>query len=56
MLAALHFAASGWGFICLAVYLLIVGAEELFKFTLGGLQIIVPILAIIAGIFILIGF
>lgn len=54
-LAALHLAANGWGFICLAVYLIIIGAEQLFNFTLGGLQIIIPILAIIAGILILIG-
>lgn len=54
-LAAMHLAAAGWGIILLAVYLIIVGAEGLFNFTLGGLQIIIPILAIVSGILLLLG-
>ena len=50
----MHITAT-WGIICLASYLIIIGAEGLFSFTLGGLQIIVPILAIVAGILLLIG-
>ena len=50
----MHFTAFWWQ-ICLAVYLIITGAEALFTFTLGGLQIIVPILAICAGILLLLG-
>jgi hypothetical protein len=44
-----------WGFICLAIFLIITGIEGLFGFTLGALQIIIPILALVAGILILFG-
>jgi hypothetical protein len=42
------------GFLLLAVYLILVGLAGLFHFTLGGLEIIVPILALAAGILLLI--
>ncbi len=38
------------GMILLAVYLILVGLEGLFRFSLGGLSIIGPICALAAGI------
>jgi len=40
--------------ILLAVYLILVGLEGLFGFSLGGLSILVPICALAAGILLLI--
>jgi len=42
------------GMILLAVYLILVGLAGLFHFTLGGLEILVPICALAAGILLLI--
>ena len=39
----------------LAIYLIVVGLIGIFGVSLGGLSILVPILALVAGIFILIG-
>ena len=43
------------GMLLLAIYLIIVGLIGTFGFSLGQLSILVPILAITAGVFILIG-
>ncbi|MEI6534475.1 MAG: hypothetical protein WCN98_03965 [Verrucomicrobiaceae bacterium] len=43
------------GMLLLAIYLIIVGLSGAFGFSLGQLSIIVPILAIAAGILILLG-
>ncbi len=43
------------GMLVLAIYLIIVGLSGAFGFNLGQLSIIVPILAIAAGILILLG-
>lgn len=43
------------GMLLLAIYLIIVGLIGTFGFSLGQLSIAVPILAITAGVFILIG-
>lgn len=43
------------GMLLLAIYLIIVGLSGAFGFNLGQLSIIVPILAIAAGVLILLG-
>lgn len=43
------------GMLLLAIYLIIVGLIGTFGFSLGQLSIVVPILAIAAGVMILIG-
>jgi hypothetical protein len=43
------------GMLLLAIYLIIVGLIGTFGFSLGQLSILVPILAITAGVMILIG-
>ncbi len=43
------------GMLLLAIYLIVVGLIGIFGVSLGGLSILVPILALVAGIFILIG-
>ena len=43
------------GMLLLAVYLIVVGLIGLFGMSLGQLSILVPILAIVAGVVILIG-
>ena len=43
------------GMLLLAVYLIVVGLLGLFGMSLGQLSILVPILAIVAGVLILIG-
>ena len=43
------------GMLLLAIYLIVVGLIGLFGMSLGQLTILVPILAIVAGIVILIG-
>jgi hypothetical protein len=43
------------GIILLAIYLILVGVISLFGLSLGALSILLPILAIAAGIFLLIG-
>jgi hypothetical protein len=43
------------GMLLLAIYLIVVGLIGIFGISLGGLSIILPILALVAGIFILIG-
>jgi len=42
------------GMILLAVYLILVGLSGLFHFSLGGLEILVPICALAAGVVLLI--
>lgn len=41
------------GVLLLAIYLILVGLQGLFGFSLGGLSILVPICALIAGILLL---
>ena len=43
------------GHLLLAIYLIIVGVIGLFGISLGQLSLVVPLLALIAGIFLLIG-
>jgi hypothetical protein len=43
------------GMSVLAIYLIVVGAVGAFKISLGMLSIIIPILALIAGVLILVG-
>ena len=43
------------GMLLLAIYLIVVGLIGLFGMSLGQLSILVPILAIVAGVLILIG-
>jgi hypothetical protein len=47
--------ATGLGHRLLAVYLIIVGLMGIFGISLGQLSILVPILALVAGICLLIG-
>ena len=42
------------GMVLLAVYLILVGLSGLFHFSLGGLEILVPVCALAAGILLLI--
>jgi hypothetical protein len=46
---------SNLGMLLLGIWLIIMGAIQLLSISLGGLAILVPILAIIAGILILMG-
>lgn len=43
------------GLLVLAIYLIIVGLTGLFSISLGQLSIVVPLMALVAGILILIG-
>jgi len=43
------------GMLLLAIYLIVVGLIGLFGISLGQLSILIPILAIVAGVLILIG-
>jgi hypothetical protein len=43
------------GMLLLAIYLILVGLIGLFGISLGQLSIIVPVLALVAGVFLLIG-
>ena len=43
------------GMLLLAIYLILVGIIGIFGISLGGASIIVPILALVAGILILLG-
>ena len=43
------------GFLLLAVYLILVGVIGLFGISLGQLSIVLPLLALVAGVFLLIG-
>ncbi len=43
------------GMLLLAIYLILVGLMGIFGMSLGALSILVPILAVIAGIMILLG-
>ena len=43
------------GMLVLAIYLIVVGLIGVFGFSLGQLSIVVPLLALVAGILILIG-
>jgi hypothetical protein len=43
------------GMLLLAIYLIVVGLIGIFGISLGALSILIPILALAAGIFILIG-
>ena len=43
------------GMLLLAIYLIVTGLIGIFGFSLGGLSILLPILALAAGILILIG-
>lgn len=43
------------GMLLLAIYLILVGLMGIFGISLGGLSILLPILALIAGIAILLG-
>lgn len=46
---------SNIGFILLAIYLLLIGLIGIFAISLGGAAIVLPILALLSGIFILLG-
>jgi hypothetical protein len=43
------------GMLLLAIYLIVVGLIGIFGISLGALSVLIPILALAAGIFILIG-
>lgn len=43
------------GFLLLAVYLILVGVIGLFGISLGQFSIVLPLLALVAGVFLLIG-
>jgi hypothetical protein len=43
------------GILLLSIYLIIVGLIGLFGISLGQLSIVVPLLALVAGVFLLIG-
>ncbi|MBN8417816.1 MAG: hypothetical protein J0L73_02725 [Verrucomicrobia bacterium] len=43
------------GLLALAIYLLLVGLDDLLKLNLGQFSVVVPILALVAGVLILIG-
>lgn len=43
------------GMICLGLYLLLVGAQQLFKLSFEAMPIIQGILALVAGVLILVG-
>lgn len=44
-----------WGLRLLAVYLILLGLIGVFGVSLGGLSIVMPVLALVAGVLILIG-
>jgi len=46
---------KSYGMLALAIYLLLVGLSGVFSFNLGQLNVLVPIVALIAGVLILIG-
>jgi hypothetical protein len=46
---------KSYGMLALAIYLLLVGLSGVFGFNLGQLNVLVPIVALIAGVLILIG-
>lgn len=46
---------KNYGMLVLAIYLLLVGLSGVFGFNLGQLNVLVPILALVAGVLILIG-
>jgi hypothetical protein len=46
---------SNLGMLLLGIWLIILGAMQLLSISLGGLAILVPILAIVAGILIILG-
>lgn len=52
--AAMNF-TKNIGMLLLAIYLILLGLIGIFGISLGGLGILLPILALAAGIFILIG-
>jgi hypothetical protein len=41
------------GMLILAIYLILIGLQDLFHFSLGGLGVIVPLCALVAGILLL---
>lgn len=46
---------KSYGMLALAIYLLLVGLSGVFGINLGQLNILVPIMALVAGVLILIG-
>jgi len=46
---------SNLGMILLAIWLIITGAVQLLSINLGGLAILLPILAIVAGVLLILG-
>ncbi|MCX6847428.1 hypothetical protein [Prosthecobacter sp.] len=46
---------KNYGMLALAIYLLLVGLSGVFGINLGQLNVLVPILALVAGVLILIG-
>ncbi len=46
---------KNYGMLALAIYLLLVGISGVFGINLGQLNVLVPILALVAGVLILIG-
>lgn len=46
---------KNYGMLALAIYLILVGLSGVFGINLGQLNVLVPILALVAGVLILIG-
>jgi hypothetical protein len=46
---------KNYGMLALAIYLLLVGLSGVFGINLGQLNVLVPILALVAGVLILVG-
>lgn len=46
---------KSYGMLALAIYLLLVGLSGVFGINLGQLNVLVPILALVAGVLILLG-
>jgi len=46
---------SNLGMILLAIWLIVTGAVQLLSISLGGLAILLPILAIVAGVLLILG-
>ena len=46
---------KNFGTLVLAIWLIVVGLEQLIGLSLGSLNIIVPILALVAGVLLLLG-
>lgn len=44
-----------FGILCLGIYLILIGVIGLFGVSLGGAAIVVPILAVLAGVLLIIG-